>query len=69
MIDLDVDQIVIEAAQPRVDLSILAELRHDVALGVINLADLTVESPETVADRLRGDRAGGAVGAPARDSR
>jgi 5-methyltetrahydropteroyltriglutamate--homocysteine methyltransferase len=51
--ELNVDQIVIEAAQPRVDLAILAELRHDIALGVIDLADQTVESPETVAQRLR----------------
>jgi 5-methyltetrahydropteroyltriglutamate--homocysteine methyltransferase len=51
--DIAVDQIVIEAAQPRVDLSILARLRHKVALGVIDLADPTVETEEQVAERIR----------------
>jgi 5-methyltetrahydropteroyltriglutamate--homocysteine methyltransferase len=51
--ELEVDQIVIEAAQPRLDIATLAELRHDVALGVVDLADPAVESPETVAERLR----------------
>jgi 5-methyltetrahydropteroyltriglutamate--homocysteine methyltransferase len=51
--DIGVQQIVIEAAQPRLDLSMLARLRHDVALGVIDLADPNIESEDVVADRLR----------------
>jgi 5-methyltetrahydropteroyltriglutamate--homocysteine methyltransferase len=51
--DIAVSQIVIEAAQPRVDLSLLAILRHKVALGVIDLAEPTVETEEQVAERIR----------------
>jgi 5-methyltetrahydropteroyltriglutamate--homocysteine methyltransferase len=44
----------IEAAQPNLDLSILRELpTKSVMLGVINLGDPRVETPEMVADRLR----------------
>ena len=45
-------QISIEAAQPKLDLEILRKLpSKDIILGVIDLADLTVESSrETVAD-------------------
>jgi 5-methyltetrahydropteroyltriglutamate--homocysteine methyltransferase len=49
-----VDQISIEAAQPKLDLSILKELSNKtIVLGVINLADETIETPQVVADRIR----------------
>jgi 5-methyltetrahydropteroyltriglutamate--homocysteine methyltransferase len=48
------DQISIEAAQPKLDLGILAELANKtIMLGVIDLADPAVETPEQVAGRLR----------------
>jgi 5-methyltetrahydropteroyltriglutamate--homocysteine methyltransferase len=47
-------QISIEAAQPRLDLGQLAELSPKViVLGVIDLGDDRVETPEQVADRIR----------------
>jgi 5-methyltetrahydropteroyltriglutamate--homocysteine methyltransferase len=47
-------QISIEAAQPKLDLGILAELAgKTVVLGVIDLGDPKVESPERVAHRIR----------------
>ena len=47
-------QISIEAAQPRLDLGQLAELSPKViVLGVLDLGDDTVETPEQVADRIR----------------
>ena len=49
-----VDQVSIEAAQPKLDLEILKSLpSKSIILGVIDLGDLTVERPETVADRIR----------------
>jgi 5-methyltetrahydropteroyltriglutamate--homocysteine methyltransferase len=49
-----VHQVSIEAAQPKLDLSILKQLpSKTIILGVIDLADLTVERPETVAERIR----------------
>jgi 5-methyltetrahydropteroyltriglutamate--homocysteine methyltransferase len=48
------DQISIEAAQPKIDLSILSELPDKtIILGVIDNGDPEVESPETVAARIR----------------
>ena len=48
------DQISIEAAQPRLDLSILRQLpSKTIILGVLDLSDLTAEAPATVADRIR----------------
>ena len=48
------DTISIEAAQPRLDLGVLADLAPKrVMLGVIDLADPAVESAEVVADRIR----------------
>jgi 5-methyltetrahydropteroyltriglutamate--homocysteine methyltransferase len=48
------DQISIEAAQPRLDLTVLRNLPSKVIiLGVIDLADMTVETPEAVAARIR----------------
>ena len=47
-------EISIEAAQPKLDLGILADLAgKTVVLGVIDLGDQTVESPEQVAQRIR----------------
>jgi 5-methyltetrahydropteroyltriglutamate--homocysteine methyltransferase len=47
-------QISVEAAQPRLDLKILERLpSKDIILGVIDLADQTVETPEIVAGRIR----------------
>jgi 5-methyltetrahydropteroyltriglutamate--homocysteine methyltransferase len=49
-----VDQVSIEAAQPRLDLSILRQLpSKTIILGVIDLADSNVEAPATVAGRIR----------------
>jgi 5-methyltetrahydropteroyltriglutamate--homocysteine methyltransferase len=47
-------QISIEAAQPRLDLQVLRELpSKTIILGVIDLADMNVETPQIVAERIR----------------
>jgi 5-methyltetrahydropteroyltriglutamate--homocysteine methyltransferase len=47
-------QISIETAQPKLDLKVLQALpSKTIILGVIDLADLTVETPQIVADRIR----------------
>jgi 5-methyltetrahydropteroyltriglutamate--homocysteine methyltransferase len=47
-------QISIEAAQPRLDLGVLADLAgKTIILGVLDLADPAVETAEQVADRIR----------------
>lgn len=47
-------QISIEAAQPHIDLGVLRDLSDKtIVLGVIDLGDPAVESPETVAGRIR----------------
>jgi 5-methyltetrahydropteroyltriglutamate--homocysteine methyltransferase len=47
-------QISIEAAQPRLDLKVLETLpSKTIILGVIDLSDMTVETPQTVAARIR----------------
>jgi 5-methyltetrahydropteroyltriglutamate--homocysteine methyltransferase len=47
-------QVSIEAAQPKLDLKVLRELpSKTIILGVIDLADKAVETPQVVADRLR----------------
>jgi len=52
--DSNIDIISVEAAQPKIDLAVLKELpTKTVMLGVIDLNDLTVETPETVAGRIR----------------
>jgi len=52
--DTSATQISIEAAQPKLDLAILRELpSKTIILGVIDLADMTVETPATVAERIR----------------
>ncbi len=52
--DSAAQQISIEAAQPRLDLGQLSELSPKVVvLGVLDLGDDAVETPEQVADRIR----------------
>ncbi|MQA83816.1 MAG: 5-methyltetrahydropteroyltriglutamate--homocysteine methyltransferase [Streptosporangiales bacterium] len=52
--DCAVDTLSIEAAQPKLDLSILEQVPDKgVILGVLDLSDPTVESPEDIADRIR----------------
>jgi 5-methyltetrahydropteroyltriglutamate--homocysteine methyltransferase len=47
-------QISIEAAQPRLDLAVMRTLpSKTIILGVIDLADMTVETPQVVAGRIR----------------
>jgi 5-methyltetrahydropteroyltriglutamate--homocysteine methyltransferase len=47
-------QVSIEAAQPKLDLKVLEKLpSKTIILGVIDLSDLTVETPEVVAERIR----------------
>ena len=49
-----VQQISIEAAQPKLDLSVLKRLpSKTIILGVLDLSDMEVESPETIATRIR----------------
>jgi 5-methyltetrahydropteroyltriglutamate--homocysteine methyltransferase len=49
-----VDQVSIEAAQPKLDLAILKALpTKTVMLGVLDLADPAIETPATVAARIR----------------
>ncbi len=51
--DSTVDQISVETAQPNLDMSVLADLPgKTIILGVINLDDMEVETPETVAERI-----------------
>ena len=52
--DCSADQISIETAQSNLDLSVLKALAgKSIVLGVISLGDLAVETPETVAARIR----------------
>ncbi|HEX6996329.1 MAG TPA: 5-methyltetrahydropteroyltriglutamate--homocysteine methyltransferase [Gammaproteobacteria bacterium] len=52
--DTAATQISIEAAQPRLDVGVLAELANKtVVLGVLDLGSAGVEPAETVADRIR----------------
>ncbi len=47
-------QISIEAAQPKLDLDVLKRLpSKTIILGVIDLADMRIETPQIVADRIR----------------
>jgi 5-methyltetrahydropteroyltriglutamate--homocysteine methyltransferase len=47
-------QVSIEAAQPKLDLAVLKKLpTKTIVLGVIDLSDMTVETPQVVADRIR----------------
>ena len=50
----DVDQVSIETAQSNLDCSVLTALEgKTIILGVIDLSDPTVETPEVVAERVR----------------
>jgi 5-methyltetrahydropteroyltriglutamate--homocysteine methyltransferase len=52
--DCVVRQISIEAAQPRLDLSVLSQLTEKtIIVGVLDLGDMVVETPEIVAGRIR----------------
>jgi 5-methyltetrahydropteroyltriglutamate--homocysteine methyltransferase len=52
--DTTASQISIEAAQPKLDLAVLQELsRKSIMLGVIDLGTEAVETPQTVAERIR----------------
>jgi 5-methyltetrahydropteroyltriglutamate--homocysteine methyltransferase len=52
--ELPVHQLAIEAAQPRLDLSVLERLDgKTIVLGVVDLSTEQVERPELVADRIR----------------
>src|SRR5689334_134384 len=52
--DTTASQISIEAAQPRLDLAVLNELgKKTVMLGVIDLGTTEIETPQTVAERIR----------------
>ncbi len=52
--DCAADQISIEAAQPKLDLGILKDLSgKTIMLGVIDLGDQSVETPDVVAARIR----------------
>lgn len=52
--DCAADQISVEAAQPQLDLGQLSELSPKVVvLGVLDLGDSAVETPDEVADRIR----------------
>jgi 5-methyltetrahydropteroyltriglutamate--homocysteine methyltransferase len=47
-------QISIEAAQPKLDLAVLRELpSKTIILGVIDLSEMTIETAQTVAERIR----------------
>jgi len=52
--DSAAEQISIETAQPNLDLSVLRELPNKkILLGVLDLADSEIETPETIAGRIR----------------
>jgi 5-methyltetrahydropteroyltriglutamate--homocysteine methyltransferase len=53
--DSKADQISIETAEPNLDLSSLQEVKNkDLIIGVLNLGDMRIETPEEVAERIRG---------------
>ncbi len=52
--EANMDQISIEAAQPKLDLSVLQKLSNKtIILGVLDLGDMNVETPEQLAARIR----------------
>src|SRR5207302_7501116 len=52
--DVPVDQLVLEAAQPGLDLALLGRIRgKDIAVGVLDLGDDRVETADEVATRIR----------------
>jgi 5-methyltetrahydropteroyltriglutamate--homocysteine methyltransferase len=46
-------QVSVETAQPKLDCAPLASLSKTIILGVIDLGDMTVETPAVVAERIR----------------
>ena len=48
-----VQQLSIETAQPKLDCAVLAPITKTIILGVLDLGDHTVETPQIVADRIR----------------
>src|SRR4029078_8634419 len=49
-----VDQVSIETAESKLDCSVLKQLpSKQIVLGVLDLGDMTVETPATIADRIR----------------
>jgi 5-methyltetrahydropteroyltriglutamate--homocysteine methyltransferase len=49
-----IDQVSVEAAEPRLDLAVLKDLpSKTIIVGVLNLGDMTIETPEIVATRIR----------------
>ena len=48
-----IQQVSVETAQPKLDCRQLAALSKTIILGVLDLSDSTVETPETVAGRIR----------------
>jgi 5-methyltetrahydropteroyltriglutamate--homocysteine methyltransferase len=46
-------QVSVETAQPKLDCAQLASLSKTIILGVIDLGDMTAETPQVVADRIR----------------
>jgi 5-methyltetrahydropteroyltriglutamate--homocysteine methyltransferase len=53
--DSKADQISIETAEPKLELSSLQEVKNkDLIIGVLNLGDMKIETPEEVAERIRG---------------
>jgi 5-methyltetrahydropteroyltriglutamate--homocysteine methyltransferase len=52
--DSNAETISIEAAQPKLDLGVLSDLAgKNIMLGVLDLGDFNVETPETIVSRLR----------------
>ena len=51
--DTSASQISIEAAQPRLDLGVLKDMKKTIMVGVIDLGSSAVESSRQVADRIR----------------
>lgn len=52
--DSNADQISIETAEPKLDLSSLQEVKKkDLIIGVLNLGNMKIETPEEVAERIR----------------
>src|SRR3569833_1447533 len=52
--DTSATMISIESAQPKIDLGVLADLApKKIMLGVLDLSDLVVETPQRVAERIR----------------
>ena len=54
LVDSTAQQISIESAQPKLDLGVLSELAgKKILLGVLDLNDLTIETPEQIAAHIR----------------